>query len=390
MSTATDAFLQGQGIPVDPRAIETELARLWGPAAQRIGGPELEHPNVTRVVLANLVVVGPSGGSSELEAALDVVSARFPARSIILNRTSQTSKDVTAEVTAQCHLPAPGMPQVCSERIILSAGPGAIGLLPGAVRPLLEADLPFVLWWADDPTNAESLFRDLAGECSRLVLDLPDPGASVAAIRLGLNPAICTHARESAWFGISRWRELLAQGFDPPCDLKMLAKISAVEIKVAVPTITAQPPRLAAWLVAWLAGQLDWKADGVPSRTEGRLTATFQGPSGPIEIGIEVLGDPGLKTSRLLGAKITTMLDGQPGIVRVERPESGSEQVRVSFEMPSACAFPRFIHAPESDRAHRVSSALESSRDDVPFRNALPHLLWLLEGDDAAGGLGAP
>ena len=55
----TDSFLEGQGIPVDLRDIETELAKLWGPAAEQVGGPELENPHVTRIVLANLVVEMP-------------------------------------------------------------------------------------------------------------------------------------------------------------------------------------------------------------------------------------------------------------------------------------------------------------------------------------------
>ncbi len=379
VDTASDAFLQGQGIQVDPSAIETELVRLWGPAAERIGGPELEHPNVTRVVLANLVVVAPRGGSKRLEDELGIVAARFPSRSIVLNRTTDSAKEVTALVSAQCHLPAPGLPQVCSELIILNAGPDAVSLLPGAVLPLLEADLPFILWWADDPQNAGTLFRDLAGECSRLILDLPDPGATVASLRLGLDPAINAHARDTAWFGISQWRELLAQGFDLPCDRDRLRKISVVEIRVSAPSLTEQPPRLAAWLVAWLAGQLGWRADATPKRTPGKLTATFQGPEGPVEIAIDVDVDPKLTTSRLLGARISTAQDDQPGVIRVERPESNSDEVRVTFDMPMTCLLPRFIHAPELDGPRRVAAALESSRDDLPFRKALPHLLWLLD-----------
>ena len=50
------SFLDGQGIPVELPRIESELAKLWGPAAEQIGGPELENPHVTRIVLANLVV----------------------------------------------------------------------------------------------------------------------------------------------------------------------------------------------------------------------------------------------------------------------------------------------------------------------------------------------
>ena len=52
----TASFLEGQGIPVDLPRIEIELAKLWGPAAGQIGGPEIENPHVTRIVLANLVV----------------------------------------------------------------------------------------------------------------------------------------------------------------------------------------------------------------------------------------------------------------------------------------------------------------------------------------------
>ena len=80
---------------------------------------------------------------------------------------------------------------------MLHAGPNAMDLVPGAVRPLLEADLPLVLWWTTDPTPHEQLFRDLGDECSRLILDLPDPGTSAASLRLGLDPAICPYSRDT-------------------------------------------------------------------------------------------------------------------------------------------------------------------------------------------------
>ena len=120
--------------------------------------------------------------------------------------TGDGGRAVSAEVAALCHLPAPGLPQVCSERIVLKAGPGACDLLPGAVRPLLEANLPVVLWWTGDPRPVEPLFRGLAREATRVVLDLPDPGADVAALRLGLDPAVHEHARDSAWFAIAGQR----------------------------------------------------------------------------------------------------------------------------------------------------------------------------------------
>ncbi|HEX3450639.1 MAG TPA: glucose-6-phosphate dehydrogenase assembly protein OpcA, partial [Isosphaeraceae bacterium] len=189
-TSTTDSFLDGQGIPVDLPHIETELAKLWGPAAEQIGGPELENPNVTRIVLANLVVVCLDGDCESLGPVLETVIARFPCRAIVVRGSDDPERHINAEVSALCHLPAPGLPQVCSERILLRAGPQAIDLVPGAVRPLLEADLPMVLWWTSDPRKHEHLFRDLAEECARLILDLPDPGADVGALRLGLDAGL--------------------------------------------------------------------------------------------------------------------------------------------------------------------------------------------------------
>src|SRR5204863_6236186 len=144
--------------------------------------PVPERPNVTRIVLANLVLIGQAADPARLRDALDTVTTRFPCRTIVVRRTDEPGRAVAAEVSALCHLPAPGLPQVCSERIVLRAGPNARDLVPGAVRPLLEAELPMVLWWTGDPRSHEELFRDLAHECSRLVLDLPDPGAEGGAL----------------------------------------------------------------------------------------------------------------------------------------------------------------------------------------------------------------
>ena len=65
----SDAFLSGQGIPVALDEIEGELVRLWGPSAGRVGGPDLENPNVTRVALANLVVARLSNDGQSLASA---------------------------------------------------------------------------------------------------------------------------------------------------------------------------------------------------------------------------------------------------------------------------------------------------------------------------------
>jgi glucose-6-phosphate dehydrogenase assembly protein OpcA len=396
-----DAFLSGEGIPVDLASIETELLRLWGPAAERAGGPVPEQPNVTRIVLANLVIVGHLPDPEPFRATLDTVTMRFPCRTIVVRQTDDPARAVAAEVSALCHLPAPGLPQVCSERIVLRAGKQATDLLPGAIRPLLEANLPFVLWWVDDPRNNEALFRELGDECSRLLLDLPDPGTPAAAVRLGLDLTVSHYSRDTAWFGLTRWRELIAQFFDPPCLHEPASALDSITIDAQLPGdpatttgISADPPRLALWLVAWLAGQLHWRPQGRPARERGpaggSLRATFKGPSGPVNVTINAQPTPELTAAQIAGVTLTTRAstgNSTAGATteggstfKLRRVSARSPEVRVEIDAPGYCMLPRLVLAPEIDPARRVAAALESSRLDPPFQNAMPHLLWLLEG----------
>ncbi len=378
MAEATsDAFLSGQGIPVEPGQVESELIRLWGPAAELAGGPDLEHPNVTRIVLANLVVEAGPECPECLEATLDTVVARYPCRSIVLRRTEEPGRQVGAEIAALCHMPSADRPQVCSERIVLRAGPEALDLLPGAVRPLLEANLPFVLWWTDDPRPAEALFRDLGGECSRLLLDLADPDFDPPALRLGLDPAINPHGRDVAWFGITRWRELVAQFFDGPEGAVGLGRIRCVEVLAEVPG-AAKVPRVAAWLVAWLAGQLGWTQVERRSIAPDYLEATFRGAGGEVRASIRAQGSDDVGTAQVLGVTLTTGTPEGPARHRLLRLDPRSPQVRVDSSSPRACALPRIVNSPDLDAPGRVAAALESSRDDPPFVRALPHALRLL------------
>ena len=352
-----------------------------GPAAESVGGPDLENPHVTRIALANLVVLAYQADAARLLPAIEAVAAQYPSRTIVMRRTEDPAREIRAEVSALCHLPAPGLPQVCSERIVLHAGPNATDLLPGAVRPVLEAELPFLLWWTHDPRRDEALFRDLADECTRLILDLPDPGPDVDAVRLGLDPGVCAHSRDVAWFGLTRWRELIAQFFDPPGHQETLQRINGVKIEVAAPSVE-HTPRLALWLAAWLAGQLGWTPVGRPQRNEGRLTARFQSGNGVVAVEVFTLAVPSRVEARLQSTTITTGPGGPCGreTFRLARLDDRYPEVHVEIDSPAYCMLPRTVLAPELDPAHRVSAALESSRNDPPFVKALPHALWLMEG----------
>ena len=381
MADATsDVFLSGQGIPVEPAQIEGELLRLWGPAAELAGRPEPENPNVTRIVLANLVVEAGPGCPDCLEATLNTVVERHPCRAIVIRRTTEPGRTIEAEIAALCHLPSPDRPQVCSERIVLRASDEGFDLMPGAVRPLLEANLPFVLWWTEDPRTNQAVFLDLAHESSRLILDLPDPEADPSAVRMGLDPSVNPFARDTSWFGITRWRELVAQFFDGPDPLDTLHKLASVEILAEVPGSSPTTPRVAAWLAAWLAGQLGWEPLKRSDNGSGHLEASFQSPSGPVNVVIKTNGGVEGSAARVLGVTLTTRerSGDKPNAYHLARHDRESARVRVTTSSAHACALPRLVLSPEMEPADRVTAALESGRLDPPFVRSLPHLLWLL------------
>lgn len=378
----SSAFLSGQGIPVPLDKIEDTLEELWGPAAEQEGGAESTdgHPTVTRLILSNLVVADLGQNPARVDALLENLSRRYPSRIILLRSAPGETRELTADVAALCHLPSAGRPQVCSERIVLKATDTAHDLLPGAIRPLLIADLPLVLWWRGDTRPSRNLFCNLADECSRLIQDLPDPDASPEAVQKALDLNLNLFDRDLVWFGITPWRELLAQFFDPPGSKPALASLRSVHIVDRTPALAdKRPPRVALWLAAWLAGQLGWTPRTCRMRAPGDFLAVFQGPDGPISISIQSTEESSLAQPRVEYVNLGT---SSSGCFRLRR-QDGSPEVLAVTDSPGHDALPRLIHAPEWDDERRLAAALESDRDDPPYRHALPHLLWMLQGTTA-------
>ncbi|WP_337177847.1 glucose-6-phosphate dehydrogenase assembly protein OpcA [Paludisphaera sp.] len=383
--TSSDAFLNGQGIPVPLARIDQTLEDLWGPAAERVGGPELENPTATRVVLANLVVERLTPEAASLRPVLETVLERFPCRAIVIRGSDEPGRKVTAEVSAVCSLPATGgSPQVCSERIVLRAGPEALDLVPAAIWPLLETGLPMILWWTTDPTAHEKLYRDLAAECGRVMIDLPDPGTSAAALRMALDSAAGSYPRDAVWYGLTHWRELVAQLFDCPIHRRTLRRIDSVTVEAVSPDPTS-PPRLALWMGAWLASQIGWEPEGTPELIadgDGSIfRASFRGPVGPatLEARTGPMGEGLPARPRLVGVSLGAHGEHGPESFRLRRDSPASPDIRIHAEAEDYCRLPNTVHADTLDAAERVGSALEFSRIDPPFEKAAPLLLWLLE-----------
>jgi hypothetical protein len=88
-----------------------------------------------------------------------------------------------------------------------------------------------------------------------------------------------------------------------------------------------------------------------------------------------------------MGLTITSRPSGSgrdgPETFRLSRPAPGSSSVLIQADATDVCRLPRLVDAPEIDHAPRVAATLESACVDVPFQNALPVALWLLEHTEA-------
>ena len=356
-------FLGGRGIAVPIRDVESELTRLWGPAAEREGGPTPEFPTVTRVALANLVLGALDDAGDCLLARLQQVLARYPARAIVARGDGSDGSTIVAEVSARCHLPTPGRPQVCCEQITLRAAATNLALLPGAARTLLEAGMPTVLWWAGDPSGHRDIFADFAADATRTLLDLPDPGPL---------PRLDIPATDLAWYGITGWRERIAELFDPADARPGLGRLCRARVIAATPE-SGPPPRVALWLVAWLGGQLGWGA-GELSREDGEIRARYRSGGRAIDVSIATTVDASTAVPQVVAVELDT---DDSGTFRLFRPADRPEEVRVEVCAAHYCDLPRIARTPVAGPAERVSLALEASPVDRTYARALGEMTRL-------------
>ncbi|MCX7826204.1 MAG: glucose-6-phosphate dehydrogenase assembly protein OpcA [Verrucomicrobiae bacterium] len=386
--STVERFLSGIPVPVQPATIERELAALWKPAGEPTQA-DAGHA-VTRVCLANLIVLGPADTAAWQQDALRELTARFPCR--VLWCRLDTASDraaLAAEVTAFCHLPQPGQPQVCSELILLATGRGGAGCLPSVALSLLEPDLPAVLWWAL-PAGAETaLFDALCGLADRVIvhwepLNSPKLRTTHAkpSLQLCLRAPALNKATIMVWHTMSHWRELTAQFFDDPQLGGMLPNVKTVTVRYA--TSAGQPPATppAALYAGWLAGQLRWQLVN-RDVTAGGLRATFATPaSQTVEVELSAQPTEQVAPGRLMAVDIAMNPGHTPTSLHLTRVLGERMEIRQTLRITETRATLKSLPIVERNEAAVLGAAIESQSAGRVFPRAAKLALELLD----AGG----
>ncbi|MBI5397433.1 MAG: glucose-6-phosphate dehydrogenase assembly protein OpcA [Verrucomicrobia bacterium] len=378
----TAQFLSGIPVPVEPAAIERELAALWKPASEQAA--EGSGSAVTRVCLANLVVVARARDAAWIGGALDALSARYPCRMIWL-QLDDASDDAGfhAEVTALCHLPSPGNPQVCSELITLHTGRGGVAGVPGAVLPLLEIDVPVALWWAMPADSEVALFDAMAALADRIVVH-PEPLtsatlrtlSSLPCLRLCERPSATGKATVLVWHAMGHWRELTAEFFDHPQLRESLDKITIVNIRYATPTGAPTATLPTALFVGWLAGQLAW-TPRERIATDAGLRATFDAGGGrTVTVEMTAQASDKVAPGRLLAVDVIAA----GASFHLERVVGERQEIRQTLCVTEACTLLKTLPITERHEAVLLGVALESQSAARVFPRAARIALWLQGG----------
>lgn len=371
------ALLEPQGKTLrDPREIEQALGRLWAPA-ESVPGDPAPPTMATRICAGNLIVVGRDADWHNLIAVLGEISPRYPTRTIIAlfgptgtteaGHTPDTSPSTQptltrACVSALCHVGQPHQPQVCCEQIVLRTTDDGSQGLARTILPILEPDLPTMVWWTHNPLRWPLLFKSLQHVADRLVLDAGPLGLA------HLDPKGRAAVRELGWYRTQAWRELVAGLFDGSDQASAIT-----ELTIELGGHCARRRLDAMWLIAFVGGQLDWQ----PMAQPGDDTFVFSGPDGR-DVRARIAADANHHAClhRLY------LRAGEESFDVRHCPDCPAEY-RVAVHRGDRCHLPRSIELRQPDRPRSVTAALTGRMRDPAYDRALPLLTWM--ADNAPG-----
>jgi glucose-6-phosphate dehydrogenase assembly protein OpcA len=342
-SPQLETFTAGVETAVDVAAVERQLHELWQLAAESERDPS--HRQVTRACLFNLVAVCETDADRDhATETISQLTVRHPCRAIVLLADARAPhSELGAAISAHCHL-AGGGKQVCCEQIAIHAGGAGIAHLGAAVLPLLESDLPTVLWWPGNFLQHVDLFRRLIAVADRLIFDTsqwPDALESLGALARTIAAVRGCRFADLSWTRLGLWRRLAAEMFDEPHCRAELAQLASVEVLHGWGPGAALRARLYA---GWIAGQLGWSVATAKARTRLNTRDDRDATS----VGILAV------TLRSAAATFTV------------RKNHGQRTATAHVEMPDICGLPRTRAFWPTDDASLLSQEL-----DHPLRHSV-------------------
>lgn len=298
---------------IDIPTIEKSLADLW--RGQDNGGEA-----VIRAALWN--VVAHTGNHADMSVATEVLgraSALIPQRTIIIRSIASDESELSAWISANCHLLGEGK-QVCSEQISIAAGGDRVADVPSVVNALLIPDMPVAAWWLGDlPAEGKEYIGTLLEPADRFIVDSgrfdeADDLTLLAKIAAGTS----TLPADLNWLRLEPWRIAAASLFDPSFMRARLRRIRAVRLSSGrAEERFFGDIVICLYFAAWLSTQSGHSidAEGRVTSAAGAVAYSLENISGAVKalVAVEIEFDD--------GSKATIRLDAEAGVLRAEVAE---------------------------------------------------------------------
>ncbi|MBI2265934.1 MAG: glucose-6-phosphate dehydrogenase assembly protein OpcA [Armatimonadetes bacterium] len=339
------------------QAVERALVELW---RESDGMGDRIHEVRTRVM--NLITcVSEPGRVDQVLSTIAELPGHHASRSILLvlnpDEAQEAPLKMDARIFSFCSTAAGTSNLVCHEQILLTVS-GRVDNLASIAVPLLAPELPEFLWWVGSPPFESEPFLSLAENCDCLVVDsgkflspLEDLGK---LIRLQSNPNLAFALRDFNWGRLTRWRELLAQFFDPPVPRSHLPHLERANIEYATGKAGAADNPLLAYLMAgWLSSRLGWNGMDFSGRVA--VSATVRTDLAP--------GD-------LVSVRLDSRSPEGPGAFSITREEDPTLAI-LQADVPNYPRWQRKTSLETPEEKNLLELELKSVDPDEVFEEAL-------------------
>ena len=359
----------GEPRPANVGGIEAGLSEMWRSAA----GAGKQSAVTRASALTILVYVDDEAGAREVSNLMAEITEQNPCRAIIMLIEPDASPgELTAAISAHCHIPAAEDKQICSEQITLRARSEMGPELASVVLPLTISGLPILFWWRAGSFGTPPWLDPILRVTDHLIVDsgrFPTPRNGLATLAAWLSE---TSGRVGVsdlnWGRATPWRDVLAQCFDSPDRRPYLDRISSVRIEYDM-----ESPRLIAQravgllLGAWLATRLGWDFQRVEQHAPD-LPRTYYFRSGQREIKFDRVLRRTESAGR--GNWFSIFIEGGGGRFSFTRGADGTT-AQILSEVPGAPPLARAVRLAFLEETEILNEELKLARRDPVYETTM-------------------
>jgi len=249
---------------VNVDAIRSELHSLWASEALA------DQSTTIRAQTHNLIVY--TEDESDVERLIDRIvqlTSDRPGRVIVVDGHPTSDSVLDAWVTAYCR--EVNQKQVCAELVMIRASGKLRDGIHSTIISMLAADLPVYLWWMALPDETDPLFKQLADEADRIIVDTGYLKSEQALFDRLVSLSSKYRVSDLNWSRLTPWRRWLAQLWDVRALRDVLTQITSLDIHYVTDGDFENAAR-SLLLVGWLAERFDWHLTNVKVGKTGGYT----------------------------------------------------------------------------------------------------------------------